>query len=99
METPKIKKGIYQHYKNKKKYQVLDVVRHTETEEWMVLYKALYKSEFAKLCVRPYAMFFEEVKDPVTRESVPRFAPYKAPPKKAVQKPAQKKGKVVQKKK
>jgi hypothetical protein len=44
-------------------------------------------------------MFFEEVKDPMTRESVHRFAPYKAPPKKAVKKPAQKTGKVVQKKK
>ncbi len=95
MEKPKIKKGIYQHYKNKKKYEVLDLVRHTETEEWMVLYKALYKSDFAKLCVRPYDMFVEEVKDPVTRESVPRFAPHKAPTKK----PAQKKAKAGKKKK
>jgi len=62
MKKPRLKKGIYKHFKNKKLYQVLDVVRHTETEEWMVLYKPLYKSDFANICVRPYKMFFEKVK-------------------------------------
>lgn len=73
MKKPKLKKGIYQHFKNRKFYEVLDVVRHTETEEWMVLYKPLYRSLFANLCVRPYKMFFEKVKSPETGKRVPRF--------------------------
>ena len=73
MKTPKLKKGIYKHFKNKKFYDVQNVVRHSETEEWMVLYKPLYKSNFAKLCVRPYKMFFERVKDPETGKLISRF--------------------------
>lgn len=74
MKKPKLRKGIYKHFKNKKLYEVLALPRHTETEEWMVLYKPLYKSDFANLCVRPYKMFFEKVKDPETGKRVPRFA-------------------------
>ena len=74
MTKPKIKKGIYVHFKNSKHlYEVVDVCRNTETEEWMVLYKPLYKSDFAKLCVRPYKMFIEKVKDPKTKKLVSRF--------------------------
>jgi hypothetical protein len=73
-DQPKLKKGIYRHYKNKKLYEVQNVARHTETEEWVVIYKPLYKSDFADLDVRPYEMFFEKVKDPETGKLVPRFA-------------------------
>ena len=73
MKKPKLKKGIYKHFKNKKKYEVQSVARHTETEEWMVVYKPLYRSDFADLCVRPYKMFFEKAKDPETGKLVPRF--------------------------
>jgi hypothetical protein len=54
--------GLYQHYKGKL-YEVIDVVRHSETLEEMVLYKALYETEFGKetLWVRPKKMFMEEV--------------------------------------
>ena len=62
MKKPKLKKGIYQHFKNKKFYEVLEIVRHTETEEWMVFYKPLYRSPFADRMVRPYKMFFEKTK-------------------------------------
>lgn len=78
MKKPKLKKGIYQHYKNKKFYDVQNVARHTETEEWMVVYKPLYKSDFADLDVRPYDMFFENVKDLETGKLVPRFKYIKA---------------------
>ncbi len=74
MKTPKATKGKYQHYRNKRFYKLIDVVRHSETEEWMVLYKPLYKSSFADLSVRPYKMFFEKAKDPETGKMVPRFA-------------------------
>ena len=58
----KIKKGIYLHYKGKR-YEVLDVARLTETLEEVVVYKALYKSDYPKgsLWVRPLSMFVEHV--------------------------------------
>ncbi|MBP9855082.1 MAG: DUF1653 domain-containing protein [Candidatus Omnitrophica bacterium] len=71
-KQPSIKKGIYQHYKGKK-YEVVDLARHTETEEWLVVYKALYKTDsiVEHLWVRPLTMFVEEVS--VEGKSVPRF--------------------------
>jgi hypothetical protein len=51
--------GTYVHYKNGKHYTVIDVVRHSETEELMVLYRAEY-DDFG-LWVRPLAMFMEMV--------------------------------------
>jgi hypothetical protein len=73
-KKPKFRKGIYQHFKNKKLYEIINVARDTETEEWKILYKPLYKSPFADLMVRPYKMFYEKVKDPETGKLVPRFA-------------------------
>ena len=58
MHQPNIVRGIYRHYKGNH-YQVLDLVRHSETEEWLVLYKALY-NDFS-LWVRPFEMFTENV--------------------------------------
>jgi hypothetical protein len=55
-----IKKGIYKHYKGKE-YEVLGVVRHSETLDILILYKALYQAEGENLWVRPKAMFFEKV--------------------------------------
>jgi hypothetical protein len=49
--------GTYVHYKNGKHYTVIDVVRHSETEEWMVLYRAEY-GDFG-LWVRPLKLFVE----------------------------------------
>lgn len=63
-----IKKGIYQHYKGNK-YEVLMTARHSETEEWMVVYKTLY-GDFSTW-VRPYDMFVESVE--VDGEMVSRF--------------------------
>jgi hypothetical protein len=57
-----MKTGIYRHYKGKN-YEVVGVARHSETLEEMVVYKALYESEFGKdsLWVRPKMMFLEKV--------------------------------------
>ena len=63
-----MKTGIYQHYKGSK-YNVIDTVRHSETEELMVLYRTMYGDE--NLWVRPYTMFFEDVT--VDSKQVPRF--------------------------
>ena len=51
---PTIQAGCYRHYKGGE-YQVLGTVRHSETLETMVLYRALYGAH--GLWVRPYAMF------------------------------------------
>ena len=68
-----IKKGKYQHYKGKL-YEVIDVARHSETLEELVVYKALYDSpEFGNnsIWVRPKEMFFETVI--VDGKEIPRF--------------------------
>ncbi len=53
-----LKRGVYQHYKGNL-YDVIDLVRHSETEEEMVLYRAMYAEK--GLWVRPLSMFIESV--------------------------------------
>lgn len=53
-----IKKGKYRHYKGNM-YEVIGVAKHSETEEEMVVYKALY-GDFG-LWVRPAEMWNQEV--------------------------------------
>ncbi len=50
--------GRYRHYKGGL-YEVLGMARHSESEEWMVIYKTLY-GDFSTW-VRPYEMFVERV--------------------------------------
>lgn len=63
-----VRPGRYRHFKGNE-YQVLGVARHSETEEEMVVYRALYGE--GGLWVRPAAMWLETV----TRDGVikPRF--------------------------
>lgn len=68
MTKPNLTKGIYYHHKGAK-YQLLDVVQHSETQEWLVLYKALY-GDYG-LWVRPLTMFTEQVN--TEQGLVPRF--------------------------
>ena len=63
--------GTYVHYKNGRCYTVIDVVRHSETEEWMVLYRAEYGEH--DLWVRPLTVFMEIVEK--DGQLVSRFAP------------------------
>ena len=62
------KKGIYRHYKGNE-YELLYTAQHSETEEWMVVYRALY-GEYG-FWVRPLEMFTEEIE--VDGMMVPRF--------------------------
>ncbi|HXE94875.1 MAG TPA: DUF1653 domain-containing protein [Dongiaceae bacterium] len=60
--------GRYRHYKGNE-YEVIDIARHSETEEEMVVYRKLYGDH--SLWVRPLGMFAEYVS--VDGRSVPRF--------------------------
>jgi hypothetical protein len=71
IETPP---GLYRHYKGMF-YEVIGTARHTETEEVLTLYRALYGER--GLWVRPAAMFNEEVVVDGVRQ--PRFAPHPGP--------------------
>ena len=67
---PDVRPGRYRHYKGGE-YQLLGVVRHSETLEPLVLYRPLYGHSGD--WVRPFAMFFSDVL--VDGQCVPRFAP------------------------
>lgn len=61
--------GRYRHYKGHE-YEVLFEARHSETEELLVVYRALYGER--GMWVRPKAMFLETVL--VDGVEQPRFA-------------------------
>ena len=66
---PEPRLGRYRHYKGGE-YELVGVVRHSETLEVMALYRPL--SNASGLWVRPYAMFFDEIDHQGQRQ--PRFA-------------------------
>ena len=72
---PPITLGRYRHYKGGR-YEVLGVVRHSESLAPLVLYRPL--DEDVGLWVRPYAMFLETVTHD-GREQL-RFAPEQTDP-------------------
>lgn len=78
MQKPE--KGFYYHFKHDPKdffryaYEVVGAGRHTETEEYVVLYRPLYESEFLKgvdVSVRPIEMFTDSVER--DGKTLPRF--------------------------
>ena len=66
---PEAQPGRFRHYKGGE-YEVVGVVRHSETLEPMVLYRPLTSD--SGLWVRPYAMFFGTVE--ADGRVQPRFA-------------------------
>jgi hypothetical protein len=64
-----VKPGRYRHYKGNE-YEVIGCARHSETEEEVVVYRALYGDR--GLWVRPIAMFMEQVL--IGGKPVPRFS-------------------------
>lgn len=68
MHHSKVTPGRYRHYKGQE-YEVIGTARHSETEEWLVVYRCLY-GDFS-LWVRPLGMFTETVE--LAGEQVSRF--------------------------
>lgn len=50
--------GRYRHFKGRD-YHLLSVARHTETDEWLAVYRS--DDEPSKIWVRPLSMFLERV--------------------------------------
>jgi hypothetical protein len=70
---PAIETGHYRHYKGGD-YEVIGVVRHSETLEPLVLYRPLHND--TGLWVRPWAMFLQTVEHEGRVQ--PRFARVRA---------------------
>jgi len=68
MGNDMLKIGRYRHYKGNE-YEVVDIAKHSETLEELVVYRALYGSH--DVWVRPLKMFIEEVE--IGGKKVPRF--------------------------
>ena len=70
MIAVKIKPGRYRHFKGNE-YEVIGIARHSETEEELVVYRALYGE--SGLWVRPVSMWEETVER--DGKILPRFEP------------------------
>lgn len=55
-----IKNGLYRHYKGKN-YKLIDIVKHSETQEDLILYQCMYHNDSSVLWVRPISNFFSKV--------------------------------------
>jgi len=64
-----IKLGKYQHYKGQY-YRVLHIAKHSETEELLVIYQALYGEQ--GIWARPLTMFTSTIER--AGKLLPRFA-------------------------
>jgi hypothetical protein len=74
LSADKITPGLYRHYKGNL-YEVIGVASHSETEESLVVYRALYGAR--GMWVRPFDMFTSDVE--VDGRRMRRFAPVDEP--------------------
>lgn len=71
MESPSLSIGEYEHYKGKR-YQVVGVACHSETGEFLVIYRPLYEHVGQPaIWARPYDMFIESLV--IGGRTIPRF--------------------------
>ena len=66
--TEPLRPGKYRHFKGGE-YEVIGVARHSETDEYLVVYRPLRGDE--SLWVRPLTMFQERIA--IGSKMVPRF--------------------------
>lgn len=70
-DLPEIELGTYRHYKGNE-YEVVGVGRHTEVDEYFVVYKpTVQKPGVPALWIRPYTMFIETIEK--DGKVIPRF--------------------------
>jgi hypothetical protein len=75
LSANEITPGLYRHYKGNL-YEVIGVASHSETEESLVVYRALYGAR--GMWARPYEMFMSGVE--VEGRRIRRFAPVDSEP-------------------
>lgn len=68
--------GVYEHYKSTtqktRNYRLLGIVRHTENDQLMVIYEALYDcGDHGQMWARPLSMFVGTVE--ISGQHIPRF--------------------------
>lgn len=66
---PTVIGGIYEYSKKKQLYKLVCIARHSETDEELAVYEALYDDH--KIWTRPKDMFFETVE--INGKRVPCF--------------------------
>jgi hypothetical protein len=62
--------AVFEHYRNKKRYKILSVGRHTEEMQLYVVYQGLYDCESfgpSPVWVRPLKMFLESIEGSAVR--------------------------------
>ena len=64
-----VKPGLYQHFKGNY-YKVIELARHSESEEELVIYQALYGEK--GFWARPLSMFTEQIE--LDGKTIDRFA-------------------------
>lgn len=68
---PELEPGLYRHYKGNE-YNVLGVGRHTEADEYFVMYSPVEQKPGApSIWLRPYHMLIETVD--INGKTIPRF--------------------------
>ena len=57
-----VKDGLYRHYKGNN-YRLIDIVKHSDSLEDLVLYQCMYENELSHLWVRPLKEFFSHIEE------------------------------------
>lgn len=76
-KVPRLAKGLYRHNKSGELYEVIGVAKHSESGNFVVIYRPHSYLGEHEFFVRPFAMWNELVT--VAGKQVPRFEPIDIP--------------------